>query len=244
MKAVQENSQESAELPHNRTAFRNPDADVLPENTGRSIAFHPLTYREVRRRLWHMSPGLLPFPLQFFPHKDPIGTILWFIIVGCTVVIASSIFLGFRRIQRQGETGALSAVSGYAFSVLGMAILFPGDLELALAVLGVLAFGDGSATLFGLMFRGPRLPWNPSKSWAGFAAFSVIGTLMTAWIYWGETHNLLALTPGVSFVRALSVVAPAVVGSALVESIRSRINDNVRVGLTAAVLLTLMHSLS
>jgi len=207
------------------------------------LEFRPLTYRELKRRFWHMAPGLLPFVLQWFPHRDPISPTLQWIIVGCCVVIGGRILLGFRQIQRQGEGAGVAAVAGYALSVLLMALAYPGDLELSLAVLSILAFGDGSATLCGLMFRGPRLPWNRAKSWSGLVAFVGIGCLMTAWIYRGETHNPEALTAGVSFGVALSLTAPAVLAAAIAESIPSRINDNIRVGLVAAISLILLHAL-
>jgi dolichol kinase len=217
----------------------HPDVGGHPE----WLEFRPLTYRELKRRFWHMAPGCLPFLLQWFPHRDPISPTLQWIIVGCCVLIGGRILLGFRQIQRQGEGAGVAAVAGYVLSVLLMAVAFPADLELSLAVLSILAFGDGSATLCGLMFRGPRLPWNRVKSWSGLIAFVGIGCVMSAWIYRGETHNPEALTAGVSFGIALALTAPAVLAAAIAESIPSRINDNIRVGLVAAVSLILLHSL-
>jgi len=207
------------------------------------LAFRPLTYRELKRRLWHMAPGLLPFALQMVPHADPISPTMKLIIVGCCVAIAGKILWGFQQIQRKGEGAGVTAVAGYVLSVLLTALLFPGDLELGLAVLGILAFGDGSATFFGLLLRGPRLPWNKAKSWSGFFAFAAVGSLMTAWIYWGETHNPEAAEPAVTFGLALAFTMPAVIAAAIAESVRSRLNDNVRVGITGAVVLILLHTL-
>ncbi len=204
--------------------------------------FHPLPYRELKRRFWHMCPGLLAFGLQAVSHADPISPTLQLIILSCCVAIAVWILLGFRQIQRQGEGVGLSAVGGYSLSVLLTAFLFPRHLEIGLAVLAILAFGDGSATLVGLTLRGPRLAWNRTKSWSGLLGFIVIGSLMTSWIYWGETHNPEAADPAVSYGLALLLTSPAVVAAALAESVRSRINDNVRVGAVAAIALVLLHS--
>ena len=41
---------------------------------------------------------------------------------------------------------------------------------------------------------------------------------------------------------ALLLTAPAVVAAAVAESIRSRINDNIRVGIVAAVAIVLLHN--
>lgn len=205
------------------------------------LQFHPLTYREIKRRFWHMAPGLLAFLLHIVPHADPISPTLRNIIIGCCAAIGLRILLGFRQIQRHGEGTGFAAVAGYSLSVLLTALIFPGALELGLAVLAILAFGDGSATLFGLLFRGPRLPWNNAKSWSGFLAFVTLGSLMTAWIYWGETQNPEALEPAVTFARAFLFTGPAVFAAAIAESVRSRLNDNIRVGAVAAITLILLH---
>jgi dolichol kinase len=202
-----------------------------------------LPYRELKRRFWHMSPGVLAFGLLVFPHADPISPTLQLIILTCCLAIGIRILLGFRQIQRRGEGAGLGAVGGYSLSVLGTVFLFPRHLELGLAVLAILAFGDGSATLLGSVFRGPRLPWNSGKSWIGMLGFVVVGSTMAAWIYWGETHNLEASDPPVSFEMALFLTAPAVVAAAIAESLRSRINDNIRVGVVAAVALVLLHGM-
>ena len=187
-----------------------------------------------------MSPGLLPIILQFVPHRDPISPTLRGIIVAVVVALALHIFLGFRRIRRTPDDGGSAAVTGYAMSVLLMVLLFPGHLEMGLALLAILAFGDGSATLFGMLLRGPRLPWNRAKSWSGFLAFLVMGTGMASWFYWAETWNLEATNPPVSFSTAVMLVMPAVVGAAVCESLESRINDNIRVGVVGGILLMVM----
>ena len=207
------------------------------------LSFRPLTYREIKRRFWHMAPGLLAFVRHVVPHADPISLTMKIILVSLVAIIGLRVLLGFQAIQRKGEGAGVSAVGGYAISVLSTALLFPKDLELGLAVLSILAFGDGSATLFGLLLRGPRLPWNNAKSWTGFLAFIAIGSLMTAWIYWGETHNPEAVEPSVTFGIALALTMPAVIAAAIAESVKSRINDNVRVGVTAAVVVVLLHML-
>ena len=62
---------------------------------------------------------------------------------------------------------------------------------------------------------------------------------MSAIIYWGEANNLEAIehSGAVSFGTALIVGASATVIAALAESLPSRINDNVRVGVAAALTL-------
>jgi dolichol kinase len=200
-----------------------------------------LTAREVRRRFWHMSPGLLPIILQVVPHADPVSPTLRWIFMGVAAAIGLRILWGFRQIQRANESGGIAPVAGYTLSVIMMLLLFPQHLELAFALLAILAFGDGSATLFGLLIRGPRLPWNRDKSWSGLMAFIGVGSLMAAWIYSAESFNLEAADVSVSFVTALMLVTPAVVVAAISESVDSRINDNIRVGVIGAVMLIVTH---
>ena len=61
-------------------------------------------------------------------------------------------------------------------------IVFRSRLELAAGVWALLAVGDGMATLSGLGFRGPRLPWNHKKTWSGLGAFVLFGTAASAWV--------------------------------------------------------------
>lgn len=200
---------------------------------------------EIRRRVWHMTPGLLPLALWFYPHADPISPTLRAILLGVVVVLGLFVYGQYRRIERQGEQGQrLMSVAGYAGSVLVTLLLFPAHIELGLTVLAVLAFGDGSATLLGKLLGGPGLPWNPEKSWSGFLGFIAIGGSMASLIYWGETHfNPEALGPGVSLAQALACgFAPAILG-AVYESIPSKLNDNLRVGATAAATVTAVHIL-
>jgi len=187
-----------------------------------------------------MAPGLLPIPLQFIPHRDPLSPTLWWIIMAIIASLTAHIFLRFRRIRRNPSDIGTSAITGYAVAVLLTIVLLPDRLEVGLAVLAILAFGDGSASLFGLLLRGPALPWNPGKSWSGFVAFLLVGGLLTAWIYWGETQNPEALEPALAFPQALLLTLPAVAACAVVESIPSQINDNIRVGVTAVISLALL----
>ena len=138
----------------------------------------------------------------------------------------------------------MSAVAGYAASVLLTLIAFPGDAELGLTVLAVLAFGDGSATLGGLLIGGPKLPWNRDKTFAGLLCFLVVGGAMSTVVYWGETvMNSEALPPRATILSALVCGGSATGVAAIVESVSSRINDNIRVGAAAAVTVTTAHGL-
>lgn len=199
---------------------------------------------ELRRRVWHMAPGLLPFVLWFVPHADPLSVTLRGIMILIAVVLGTAIYVRFRRVARNGIVDdRAGAILGYAGSVLLTLLLFPADAELGLTVLAVFAFGDGSATLGGLLLGGPRLPWNREKTWAGLLSFLAVGGPMAALIYWGEPyHNPEALNAPVPFPTALLFGGVTTIMAAAAESIPSRINDNIRVGVASAVTIAVLHA--
>jgi phytol kinase len=191
--------------------------------------------REFRRRLWHMTPGLLPFILWLIPHADPVSPTLKTIVVLVTVALSIRIFVQYRLIRRSEQESRAGAILGYALSVVVTMLAFPAQLELAFTVLAILAFGDGSATLGGLLLGGRSLPWNPQKTISGTLSFICCGTIMGAVIYWGEAN------PRVPFSGAVQIAALASILAGLAESLPTRLDDNIRVGVCAAVGAVIGH---
>jgi phytol kinase len=185
--------------------------------------------QELRRRLVHMTPVLLPFFLWGIPHRDPWGPILINTVLAMSAVMIGLALWRFGIIARNHKEQGLGAIIGYAFPVLMIILLLPDRAELAVMTLAILALGDGSATLGGLWFGGPRLPWNNRKSFAGLLSFFVCGTLFATVIYWGEAR------PGVSWETALLITSISTLAAAFVESLPLPWNDNLRVGTTAAL---------
>jgi uncharacterized protein (TIGR00297 family) len=147
--------------------------------------------------------------------------------------------LGGRALWREGERGRGYALGIllYPASVLGLILLFREQLWMVAAIWGVLAFGDGMATLVGQALRGPRLPWNPRKGWAGTLAFVGFGTL-GAVVLIGWTLRLPPATWG--SMRILALALPLAACCALVESLPTTLDDNVTVPLAGAVVLPLL----
>ena len=120
-------------------------------------------------------------------------------------------------------------------------ILFAPRVEVAFLVLGVLAFGDGSATLGGMLFGQRRLPWNAKKTIVGTACFLLIGAPHGRLpLRHGDAKPLgLRLSePGlahhpVAFGVALAIAVVTTLAAAIAESLPSATNDNLRVGVTA-----------
>ena len=126
---------------------------------------------------------------------------------------------------------AACALGAVLFNVLLLILVFHRRLEVAAAVWGVLAFGDGMASLAGMALGRAKLPWNPRKSWVGSFAYVLFGTA-------GAAGLLLWTAPGrYSLPFALAVgFATALLGAA-VESIPQALDDNISVPLLAGLLL-------
>jgi dolichol kinase len=201
--------------------------------------------RESKRRILHATPGLLPFLLWTIPHDPPSSLRFLSVISGLIVVLAAVAYYQFGRVQRSAERrrDIMGAVFGYATVVLATMLLCSQHVEVAFAALAVLAFGDGSATLGGLLARGRRLPWNSKKTIVGTVCFILVATPMAALVYWGQAHDpyQTAGLPRVDLRMALLGALAAAVAAALVESLPVRANDNLRVGITAALVLALFQ---
>jgi dolichol kinase len=204
--------------------------------------------RETKRRLLHATPGFLPFVLWALPHDPPSSLRFLSIVTGLIVVLATVAYFQFGRVQRTAERrrDVMGAVFGYATVVVATMLICAQHVEVAFAALAVLAFGDGSATLGGLLMRGRRIPWNPKKTIVGTVSFILVATPMAAIVYWGQAHDICqtAGLPRVDFRMALVGALTAAVAAALVESLPVRTNDNLRVGTTAAVVFGLFQWLA
>jgi dolichol kinase len=194
---------------------------------------------EFRRRLIHMSPSLIPVGLPFIPHSAVWNPILIWTAVLCVAVgLCLALSLG-PRMTRPGESSWTVAVLGYAVPIVGGLVFFPGRAELGLMTLQIIALGDGSATLGGILLGGRHLPWNPQKTVSGLFCFIAVGSIAATYNYWGEAH------PAVSVGVAFLICGGAAVFAALIESLPLRSNDNFRVGtaalLAGAVLSSIVH---
>jgi dolichol kinase len=161
-------------------------------------------------------------------------------VVAVICVVFSGIFLAqYRILRRRGESDLLLTVLSYPTCILATLMLFPAHTEFAVVVVSVLAFGDGSAFLGGKLFGGPRLPWNANKSVAGSLTFVLMAAPMASLAYWNEARN----PDGSSVPIALAMLcgtAAAVLG-AIAESWRTRVTDNLRVGVAAAIAVVAAH---
>jgi dolichol kinase len=235
-------SQTFEELPEpNTVGLYEPPSDSAVSN---DTAFRPsvfarhfghLSATEWRRRLLHILPGFLPIVLWFVFHHDPLSWDIRCIFAGIIIGIGVITALQYKRIARRGEKSNPACILGYTIPIFALLIFVPAHAELGFTVLAILSIGDGMATVGGLLLKGPKLPWNEEKSWAGSLCFVVFAIPFAAIIYAGEA------SPVIPFATALTICSIAVLCSAAMESVRSKINDNIRVGATSAVTLLAMQ---
>jgi phytol kinase len=199
-----------------------------------------LCRQEISRKIWHMSAGLIPFLLPLFPaYGNPqayggVESIRIAVLVAAVVLMGLSWFFS-KAFVRPGEKHVGLAMGCYVFSVCATLIAFPDRFELGMTVLAILAVGDGAAGIVGMAVKGPRLPWNPAKTVAGTLGFVMFAVPVASVAYW------LGAIPHPSFLSTCALVTVACTVAAVAESWASTINDNLRVGLAAAVVLVGHH---
>lgn len=199
----------------------------------------PLTVSEAKRKLTHIGVGGIAFLLRFLTWEQAALLALGALAFNAFVLPR----VGGKSMWRDAEHGRgyPLGILLYPASVLALVLVFHDRLEVAAALWGILAFGDGTASLVGQALGGPRLPWNGRKSWSGFAAFLVFGAV--------GSSVLMAWTLGLPLGAwtspwILGLMAPVTAFCALVESLPTTLDDNLTVPLAGAVLLPLLQEAS
>jgi uncharacterized protein (TIGR00297 family) len=213
------------------------------------------THSEPARQWVHIGSGLFALLLRFLTAWQASA-------LAATALIFNLILLpriGGHRLYRPVDhaRGFPVGILLYPLAVLLLTLIFPSRLDIAAVAWGILAFGDGAATLVGRRvstinagsaehpgqtfsarsassaFR-RRLPWNGDKTVAGSAAFIVFGSLAgVALACWVRP----AMTPIPPLAFAIAAPIAAAILAALVETIPVRLDDNISVPATAGAAL-------
>jgi dolichol kinase len=146
-------------------------------------------------------------------------------------------------LYRPGETRRrfTSGIVLYPLSVLMLLVAFGDRLDIVAAAWGVLAFGDGTATLVGRRIPSARIPWNREKTIAGSAAFVIFGGAAGAFLCWWCRPTVVP-PPYLWFSLGMPWLAATV--AAAVETIPIRLNDNLSVPASAGIVLWLTSLIS
>lgn len=189
----------------------------------------PPQFSETTRQAIHMAMGGFALLLPYIP--------AWFAAALAGAAIAFNIFglprMGGRRLYRPTEVlrGFPLGILLYPIAVLLLLLMFPSRLDIVAAAWGILAFGDGAATIVGRMFGTTRIPWNHEKTVAGSVALAVCGGAAGAFLAWWCRSTVIPPTY-VWFPIAAPFVAAVV--AAAVETLPIRLDDNLSVPFSAA----------
>lgn len=197
-----------------------------------AAAARGLTAREVARKLVHMAVGGIAFAMVYL---GPLYSAL-----AALLALLSNLFVlpraGGKYLWRADEEarGRSVGIVLYPFSVLLLILIFWNHLEVAAAVWGILAFGDGMASLVGRFTTSRALPWNARKSWNGTLAYFLFGGAGAAVLL---GHTLLHQGEPARWPFWIAAAAAAAALGALVESLPLGVDDNLSVPLLAAPFL-------
>ena len=122
----------------------------------------------------------------------------------------------------------------YPTSILILLLMLPARVDIVAAAWGILAAGDGAATLVGRRYGRRRWPWNRGKSVAGSAALVIAGGAAGAFLCWW--CRPVIIPPPYLWFSIGAPIAAALVAAA-VETVPIRLDDNLSVPLTAAATL-------
>lgn len=148
-----------------------------------------------------------------------------------------------RRVHRPSELNQ-SLPAGlvlYPTSILLLLLMFPSRPDIVAAAWGILAVGDGAATLVGRRYGRRKWEWNRSKSVAGTVALVIAGGAAGAFLAWW-CRTAVIPPPYIWF----SIGAPfaAAIAAAAVETVPIRLDDNVSIPVASAAVLWALSMIS
>jgi uncharacterized protein (TIGR00297 family) len=185
--------------------------------------------RELARKLLHVAMGGFALLIPYLSW--------WQISLLAALAVVHNLLLlpryGGRRLFR-GEAarrGVDPGIAIYPASVLVLSLVFAGHPAVIAAAWGLLAAGDGMATICGMLlgrFAG-ALPWNRSKSWPGLLGFALFGSAAATGLWWWTTGSLPT-----EIAIKLTIVAAI---TAVLETLPLGLDDNLVVPLGGGALI-------
>ena len=184
-------------------------------------------YSETMRQWVHIGFGAVALLLPFLHWYQAV------VLAACAVVFNISLLrrIAGDRLHRPVEL-AQTIPAGlvlYPTSILLLLLMLPARLDIVAAAWGILAAGDGAATLVGRRYGRRRWPWNREKSVAGSAALVIAGGAAGAFLCWW--CRPVIIPPPYLWFSIGAPIAAALVAAA-VETVPIRLDDNLSVPLT------------
>ncbi len=190
-------------------------------------------HAESRRQWVHVGSGSFALLLRFLTWKQAAALAA----IAFLFNLLALPRIGGRSMYRPADhaRGFPIGIVVYPLSVLALIVIFPSRLDIVAAAWGILACGDGAATLVGRKARA-QLSWNPDKTVAGTTAFVLCGAAAGIGLTWWTRS---AATPASGMIFTFVTPALAALAAAFVETIPIRLDDNLSVPATAGFVLWL-----
>jgi len=183
------------------------------------------SFTEEKRQAVHIALIILAFSLKYLNRLQAAVLLLGLFFITLIIIPklrVRSIF--YRHSENKYSQGAVL----YFLVLFIIVLIFP--LWIAAISWAIMALGDGAATLIGRKFKCRELPWNKKKSYAGSIAFVVFG-------FAGATLMLKWMLPELMMADCAQAAVKTTLIAAVVESLPTKINDNVSVPIASALVL-------
>ena len=189
-------------------------------------------YSETRRKLLHIGMGGFAMLLRVLTWQQAAAGAVAALLFNLFVL--PRLFGGSLNRPADQSRGYSIGIVLYPLSVLLLILAFSSRLDIVAAAWGILAFGDGAATIAGRAWGRHPVPWQPQKSLEGLAAFIVFGgTAGVALAWW--TAPAVSPLPSVLFIVLAPLIAAAAAG--LAETVPIQLDDNLTVPAVAGATL-------
>lgn len=190
-------------------------------------------FSEDKRKILHILMGLFALLLRWLPWQIALLCALAALINNLTLLK----WIGGKTLFRERERRGVGGIVFYPISVFILILIFKNSLHIAGAGWGMMAFGDGIATLTGIHFGKKKLPWNNEKSWVGLFSSLIFGYLSMIFLIWWIGNRYGSLNTYQLF------IAPAIVAlfASFVETMKIRVDDNLTIPLFSGIFLYYLY---
>lgn len=189
-------------------------------------------YSETLRQWIHIAFGAAALLLPFLHWYQAVTLAAAAVIINIRVLKTIAGDRLHRPIERQQAVPAGLVL--YPTSILLMLLLLPGRPDIVAGAWGILAAGDGAATLVGRRYGVRKWPWNRQKSIAGTVVLALAGGMAGSFLCWW--CRAVVVPPPYLWFSLGAPMAAAVVAAA-VETVPIRLDDNLSVPLSASAVL-------